>query len=333
MTTLSHAMPGAPQAKAPLVRWRYLPEISVAAAYAILLAALALFQPGFFHRRPDESQSRFFNACVDMAPILIMAIGMLIVIVCRHIDISIGSELSVCAILAGLMAQAGWPMPVVAIATIAAGAIMGAINGWLIAGLGLPSIVATLATMEIFAESLRWIRQGQFVSNLPDGFQWFGLSQSAGQSTLIGVALLVLLVFAIGMRWVAAMRTVYAVGSDLEAARLAGIRPRRVVFWVFVLMGSLVGLAAMLKAVRSPDVDPNIGNGWELTVIAAVVVGGAAITGGRGTLFGTLIGVALLGTIGPAQGFVGVPAQWDKAVRGVIILGAVASDGIPRRKN
>ena len=124
----------------------------------------------------------------------------------------------------------------------------------------------------------------------------------------------------------------YATGSDPEAARLAGIRPRRVVFSVFVTMGALAGLAALLNAVRFADVDPNAGTGLELQVIAAVVVGGVAISGGRGTLLGSLIGVALLGSIGRALVFLHVSAQWEKAIQGLIILLAVATDAFSRGK-
>jgi rhamnose transport system permease protein len=112
---------------------------------------------------------------------------------------------------------------------------------------------------------------------------------------------------------------------------LAGIRPRRVVFGVFVAMGGLAGLAALLNAIRFVDVDPNSGAGLELQAIAAVVVGGVAISGGRGTLAGSLIGVLLLGSIGPALVFLGTQPQWEKAIQGLIILLAVASDALPRK--
>lgn len=169
--------------------------------------------------------------------------------------------------------------------------------------------------------------------DLPASFQWFGLSQAAGRATIVTVAAATFALFAIASRWLVAGRAVYAVGSDQEAARLAGVRPPRVVFFVFVVMGALVGLAALLNAVRFTDVAPNIGIGWELQVIAAVVVGGTAISGGRGTLVGSLIGVALLTTIGPSLNFFGIPSQWEKAVQGLIILLAVASDGLYRRAN
>jgi rhamnose transport system permease protein len=213
------------------------------------------------------------------------------------------------------------------------GAGLGAVNGVLVAGLGLPSIVVTLATMVTLRETLRWYREGELVRNLPPAFQWFGLGQGAGQGLTMAAALAVWLVLAWSLSYVAAGRAVYAVGSDLEAARLAGIRPRRIVFAVFVLMGTLSGLAALLNAIRFADVDPNAGTGLELQVIAAVVVGGTAISGGRGTLAGTLIGVALLATIGPGLVFLGIQAHWEKALQGAIILSAVAADSLNRKRN
>jgi rhamnose transport system permease protein len=144
-------------------------------------------------------------------------------------------------------------------------------------------------------------------------------------------SLVVLVVFGWGMKNLAAGRAVYATGSDQEAARLAGIRPARVVFGVFVLMGMLSGLGALLNATRFAKVDANAGEGLEMQVIAAVVVGGTAVSGGRGTLFGTLVGVALLGSIGQALVFLGTKPQWEKAIQGVIILLAVATDALERR--
>jgi rhamnose transport system permease protein len=212
------------------------------------------------------------------------------------------------------------------------GAGLGSLNGLLVAGLRLPSIVVTLATMVTLREALRWSREGEFVRNLPADFQWFGMSQSAGQVAIVGIALAVLVAFAWGLRYLAAGRMVYATGSDAEAARLVGIRPRRVVGSVFALMGALVGLAALLNAVRFVDVDPNAGLGLEMQVIAAVVVGGTSIAGGRGTLWGTLIGIALLATIGPALVFLKTEAHWERAIQGAIILIAVASDAFNARR-
>jgi len=168
--------------------------------------------------------------------------------------------------------------------------------------------------------------------DLPDGLQWFGLRQSAGQWTLIGLALVVLAALALGSRHLAAGRFVYAVGSDAEAARLAGIRPRLTTFGVFVFMGALAGLAGMMNVVQSPQVDPNSGTGLELKTIAAAVVGGIAVSGGRGNLWGVLGGLLLLACVSPALTHLHVEPHWEKAIQGGIILGAVAAEGLHRRK-
>jgi rhamnose transport system permease protein len=303
---------------------RHRRELSVAAAYVLLLLFLALAAPRFF--RPEALRA----FVVSNASVLVAAVGMTLVILCRQIDISVGSQFSICGVVAGLLARAGLPIPLVGLGTLLAGAGLGAANGALVAGLGLPSIVVTLATLVIWRESLRYVREGEFVRDLPGAFQWFGLGQAPGQWAVVAVALVTFLAFAWGLRNLSAGRAVYATGSDPEAARLAGIRPRRVIFHTFVTMGALSGLAALLNAVRFADVDPNAGSGLELQVIAAAVVGGTAISGGRGSPIGTLIGVALLGSIGPALVFLGTQPHWENAIQGVIILLAVASDALYR---
>jgi rhamnose transport system permease protein len=307
----------------------YKRELSVALAYLVLLGVLAVFAPRFYQG------DKFLNILVASAPVLVAAVGMTLVILSRNIDISIGSQLSIYGVVAGLLAKMGMPMPLVAVATMAVGASMGALNGLFVAILGLPSIVVTLATMVMLREGLRWWREGESVKNLPPDFQWFGLGQSGGQWMIVAIALITFMVFAWGLRYLSAGRAVYATGSDPDAAFLVGVRPKRVVFWVLTLMGALTGLAALLNAVRFPQVDPLAGTGLELQVIAAVVVGGVAISGGRGTLAGVLAGVALLGTIGSALVFLGAEAYWEKALQGAIILIAVASDAFEfkRRKH
>jgi rhamnose transport system permease protein len=323
---------------------RYRRELSVAFVYACLLGLLAVQAPRFYQG------SQLGNIFVQCAPVLVAAVGMTLVIIARQIDISIGSQLSLCAVCAGLMAGAGLPMPLVAGGTMLVGAGCGALNGFFVAGLGLPSIVVTLATMAVLREGLLWWRQGEFVRDLPATFQWFGLNRvgnrtatngffdaltlglGAGQWLILITALAVFVVFAWAMRNLAAGRAIYATGSDPEAARLAGIRPQRVIFGVFVLMGALTGLAALLSAVCLPQVDPRQGEGFELQVIAAVVVGGVAVSGGRGTLIGPFFGVLLLGTIKSALVFLGTEAQWEKVIQGAVVLIAVASDAFQLRQ-
>jgi rhamnose transport system permease protein len=280
---------------------------------------------GFF------SVNQIRNTLVAVAPVLVAAIGMTLVILARQIDISVGAQVSVCGVMFGLLVREGVPVFVAVIAVIALGTIFGLINGWLVAGVKLPSIVVTLATFVILREALRYGREGEAVYGLPASFQWFGCDGATGPWIVVGIAAGVFLLFAWGMHYLAAGRAVYATGSDAEAARLAGLRPDRVTVGVFSVTGGLAGLAAVLTAVRSSTVDADLGKGLELQVIAAVVVGGTAISGGRGTHLGTLLGVLLLGTVGPALLFLGFPPQWEKAVQGIIILLAVAADAFGRR--
>jgi len=299
----------------------YFREWSVAFALAALLLVLAIRAPSFFQK------SQLLSIISGTAPVLVVACGAALVIISKQIDISIGSQFALCSIFLGLLVKAGWSVPLAAGAAILAGTLFGAVNGILVAGLGLPSIVVTLATMVTWREALRWWREGEFVRDLPDAFQWFGLGQARGQATVILIAIVILLLLAFATKHLSAGRYLYAVGSDAEAARLAGILPQGVTFWVFVLMGAMTALAAVLNAVRFADVDPKTGTGLELQAIAAAVVGGAAISGGRGNLWGVLAGVCLLACIGPALVFLNLPPQWEKAFQGCIILLAVAADG------
>jgi len=299
---------------------RYKREISAAAALGVLLVIVAIVAPSFF------SPGNFRDLVINNVPTLIVAIGMTLVILVGQIDISVGSQFAVCSVAAGVLAKTGMPMPFVLVGVILIGALMGGLNGTLVGWLRLPSIIVTLAMLVMWRDALRWITEGAWVQDLPENFQWFGLGQRAGEFTIVVIALILFAAFAWSLRNLIIGRKVYAVGSDAEAARLAGINSPTVVFWVFVIMGSLVGVAAMLNAVRFSSIPGNSGMGLELKAIAAVVVGGAAITGGRGTMIGTLIGVALLGTIGTALTFVGINPFWEKAIQGAIILAALASD-------
>ena len=304
---------------------RYSRELSVVGALLAVLLGLGLFAPAFFSPQP------LLSLVTREAPTLVVACGMACVIITRQIDISVGSMFSVCSVCAGLLVARGWPLVLVLPASVGLGALFGAFNGFLIAVLRLPSIVVTLATMVTLRQGLNLIRQGEFV-NLPDRVQWFGLSQTAGQLVLVGAALGLLVALAWSMRHLAAGRYLYAVGTDTEAARLAGIRPQLVTLLVFVFIGALTGLGAMMNLAQSPQVQPLTGNGLELKVIAAVVVGGVAISGGRGNLWGAFAGLLLLACVSPALTHLHVEAYWEKAVQGAIILLAVVADGLRSRK-
>jgi rhamnose transport system permease protein len=297
-------------------------ELSIVAAIAAIAAVLALVAPGFF------TLANLRDLLLTNVPVLIVAAGMTLVVLTAQIDISVGSVFAICSVAAGVFAVAGVPtLAAIALATLV-GALLGALNGVLVAWVRIPSIVVTLAAMVALRDGLRWVTQGAWVQNLPPGFHWFGLSQSASDFITIAAAVIIAVKFAWALRYLAAGRAVYATGSDANAARLAGIDPQLVVFSVFAITGALTGFAAALNAVRFEQIPSNAGLGLELKVIAAVVVGGVAITGGRGTILGAVLGVVLLGLIGPALTFLGFSAYWERAIEGGIILAAVSMDAL-----
>ena len=304
---------------------RWIREWSVVGVLALLLAYLAWQAPAFFQLQP------LLSLLAREAPSLVVACGVAMVILVRQIDISVGSQFSVCSVIAGLLAAAGWPLAAVVPVAVLVGGSLGLVNGLLVAWLGLPSIVVTLATLVALRQGLNLVRQGEFV-NLPERIQWLGLPQAQGQWLLVAGAVGLVAVLAWGLRHLAAGRWLYAVGSDAEAARLAGIRPRTVTLFTFVLMGALTGIAAMMNVVQSPQVQPLTGSGLELKAIAAAVVGGVAISGGRGTMWGVLAGLLLLACISPATVHLHIDAYWEKAIQGVIILAAVMVEGLRQRR-
>jgi rhamnose transport system permease protein len=245
---------------------------------------------------------------------------MTFVIIVAEIDISVGSLFAVTAVACGALAKDGCPLWLLPLATLLMGAALGAMNAGFVAFLGIPSIVVTLATMVIWRETLRWVSGGAWIEGLPASFQWLGFGQSVGRVMIAGVALAVFLFLAWASRYLWVARAIFATGSDREAARVAGVPIRSVIFWVFVMMGALTGLASFLNAIRFSDVPANGGMNLELKAIAAVVVGGTPITGGKGTMLGTLLGVALLGCLAPALVYLGINPIWEKAIQGGIIL-------------
>jgi rhamnose transport system permease protein len=298
-------------------------ERSVAIALGVLAMVLAVAAPGYF------SAENLRDLFLVNMPVLVVATGTTLVILAGEIDISVGSAFALCSVIAGAAAKSGLPLVAAVLAACGAGAAIGALNGALVAYGHIPSIVITLAAMVAVRDGLRWATQGAWIADLPPTFQWLGVSQQAFP-LLSGAAIALLMIgTAWTMRYVAAGRAVYATGSNVEGARLAGIDTAFVKLMVFTLGGALTGLGAVLNSVRFNQIPSNSGLGLEMKVVAAVVVGGASMTGGRGTFTGTVLGVMLLGAIGPALTFLGVSAQWERALQGVIILMAVALDAAP----
>lgn len=306
----------------------YARELAVAVTIAVLLLFLAFTTHGYF------SQENLTDLFLANTPVMLISLGMTLIILTGEIDISVGSTFAICSVLMGISARAGMSDVASGLVACLVGAACGALNGAFVAYLRVPSIVVTLATMVALRDGLRWATQGAWVENLPRNFQWMGLTQPGYTVITIAVVALLIGTTAAGLHFFRIGRAIFATGSNQAAARIMGIRTHRVVFSVFTITGALTGFAAMLNAVRFNQIPSNSGLGLEMKVIAAVAVGGVAITGGSGTIAGTVLGVVLLGAIGPALTFGGINAYWEKAIQGGIILCAVAANvlGNYRRK-
>ena len=304
---------------------RHQREMSAAIAIGALALVLAAVAPGYF------SAENLKDLFLGNAPVLVVALGATLVMLAGEIDISVGSVFAICGVVAGITSKLGMPVAVAALAACAAGALLGTVNGVLVAYLRIPSIVVTLATMVALRDGLRWSTEGAWIENLPRRFQWLGLTQGSYPWVMLAGVAGLTIVIAWTMRHLAAGRAIYATGSNADAARLAGLDAALVKASVFIMAGTWTGLAALLNSVRFNQIPSNAGLGLEMKVIASVVVGGTAITGGRGTIAGTVLGVVLLGAIGPALTFLGVSAYWERAIQGGIILTGVTVDAIRSR--
>src|SRR6185369_17553453 len=180
------------------------------------------------------------DLALNNAPVLLVSIAMTFVILIGQIDISVGSQFAVATVAAGLLAKTGIPIALILPCVILIGVLMGTINGVLVGSVRLPSIIVTLAMLVAWRDALRWVTGGEWVQNLPDNFQWFGMGQQLGQWLIVLASLAVLVVLSWALHSLAIGRAVYAVGSNAEAARLAGIDPARVTTTVFAVMGALV---------------------------------------------------------------------------------------------
>ena len=266
---------------------------------------------------------------LNVAIVALLAVGQTVVVVTRNIDLSVGSVLGFVAFATGvLFADHGVSIPVAFAAGILIGAAFGAANGLLVSLGRVPSLVVTLGTLYIIrGADFAWASGRQInAADLPNSFLKIGSTSVLGIPVLPLITVVVMVVVGTVMRSYRAGRELYAIGSNPEAATLAGIRVTRRVFAAFVASGALAGLAGVLYAARFGTIDATAGTGIELQVVSAVVVGGVAIFGGAGTAYGAALGALLLSTIGSALVILKVNPFWEQAIDGALLLVAIALD-------
>lgn len=304
-------------------------------------ASLVLILLGLF-AVTSALNPRFLSAqslrdlALNVAIVALVVVGETLVLLMRHVDLSVSSILGLSAFLSGALfvAHPGLPVWLAFVAGIAMGAVLGAVNGWLVAYGKVPALVATLGTLYVY-RGLNYaiVHGGQITaSDLPAAFSRFASGSLLGVPNLVLLVLVVMVLFGVYLRSYRSGREYYAVGSNVEAAVLAGIDVNRRVLTGFILSGAIAGLAGVLYLARFGTVDASAGSGLELQVIAAAVVGGVAITGGVGTIAGAGIGALLLGVIGSALVALRAPAFWQQAIQGALLLLAISVDIVLARR-
>lgn len=255
--------------------------------------------------------------------VAIAALGMFVVILSGQIDVSVGAILAFASTLAGVVAQKNLPLPAVVIVVMVFGAFLGLINAAIVVGLRLHSIVATLGTLSVFRGALIAITGGQWIV-VPPSVQSLTQNTVLMMPIAVYIALGAAVMVGIYLRNFEGGRRLYTFGSNPEAARLVGTNVTVAQGLPFIINGALVGLAGVVIASQFDNIQSNSGQGFELTVIAAVVVGGADIFGGSGTVIGTMLGALLISVLGTILIFFHVSSYWEETVQGAIILLAVA---------
>jgi rhamnose transport system permease protein len=291
---------------------------------------LAVFGVTTLHNHDFANASSVQQLLSGAALIAMLGVGETLVIVTRNVDLSVGSIVGLSAYIIGDLFSHHHGMPVILgfVVGIAVGAVIGAVNGFITAALRVPSLVVTLAMLYIIRGIDGLVVNGVIIvpSSIPNTYVAIGFRTFLGIPWLALIAAAVVVIVAYAMRSFRSGRDLYAIGSNPEAAALAGVPTARRVFSAFVISGALAGLAGALFLALHAEVDVTAGTGYELLVVAAVVVGGVAIFGGSGTVVGAALGALLLNTINQALVASRVSAFWNEAIAGALLLLAIAFD-------
>jgi ribose transport system permease protein len=295
----------------------------------ILLCVIFTFTTNVFF-----SVRNALNVLDQVTVLGILAVGMTLVIVIGGIDLSVGS------ILAFVMMVMGWlkdsfnvPLPLAILIALLCGAVCGLINGLLVTKARLPAFIATLAMMSIGRGLANIVTDGRQVVGFPDWFTSLSTVRHFGfLSITVALFLILVAITWIFLRYRSAGRSLYAIGGSAEVARLAGIKVQTLTIWVYIAAGTLAGIAGIAQASRLDSSEPSAGLGYELDTIAAVVIGGASLSGGIGGIGGTIVGVLIIGVLHNGLNLIGVSPFIQQVIIGAVIAVAVMADTLRRKE-
>lgn len=301
-------------------------ELTLIMLITVIIVVMANINPYFF------SFSNFRAVAVGMTPTAIIVIGMAILLASGGFDLSVGSVMALSSTVVAMLLLTGMPIFIAVLCGLIMGGVIGVANGVLVTSFGINPLIATLGTMSIARGIALVLTEGFSVSSLPSSFAWIGKASFGGFPVIVIVTLLLVVLFDLAVRHTRFFRQVYFIGANEKAAMLSGIHVNRVRIILYALTGILAAFAGILLASRLMSGTPTAGNGIELQVLAAAVIGGASLRGGEGTILGAFLGVVFVALINNTMTMLAVSIYWQMIVIGGVLIMAVALDMLIRSK-
>ncbi|WP_019182137.1 ABC transporter permease [Microbacterium yannicii] len=327
MTTMTDAAPTRVYQAHAKPAWRRVLLTRESAIIAILILVILV---ALATVRNFDSPLTVTYLLRDVAPILLIALPMTLIIITEEIDLSVASIVGLSSVMTGILTQAGLPFPVAAVVAVLVGTIAGAFNGFLVTVVGLPSLAVTIGTLALFRGIAVGLLGTTAITDFPE--EWTDLAKANIPGTPVPVIMIPFVVlailFAVVLHFTPFGRSLYAIGLNKDAAAFSGIDVGRTKFLLFVLSGAVSGFAGVYFTLLYSNARGDNAMGLELQVIAAVLLGGVSIFGGRGALHGVIAGVLLIGTLGSALRLAGVTSDIINVITGVLLIVSVISSSL-----
>lgn len=295
--------------------------------YVLMVAIVLLFLIMLFFAPNFTTLGNLEQILIVSAGLTVGAIGMTMIIITAGIDVSAGAILGTSASVFATMLSAGHPTFSI-LAALATGSALGAVNGFLIAFIGIPPIIVTLGSMSIFRAIDFSYLQGKWVSNFPNPFVFLGQGMFLGIPIQLISIVILLIIFTYIFRKTSFGRNIYAIGGNISASKYYGVSVKSTLFAIYVLAGVLYAFAAIVETSRTSIVQTSTGAGWELEIIAATILGGTNILGGSGSAIGSFLGAFFIASVESALVFLNTPPIYNDGILGVLLILAVITDYI-----
>lgn len=314
------------------------PVIKPLIALLLMVGVMSVLSGNF------ATTDNFFNVLRQVSVNLCISVGMTMVILTGGIDLSVGSILALSGAVAAGLSKNGFSFPAAdlyvgftfwgcILAALLIGAALGSFNGWMITRFKVPPFVATLAMLTIARGLTMLYTKGFPITGLGESFSFLGTGWFLGVPMPVWVALLIVAFFAFFMFKTRTGRYIYAIGGNKKASLLSGIKVNNIILWVYTLAGILSAVAGLMVTARLDSAQPNAGSGYELDSIAAVVIGGTSLSGGKGSIAGTVVGALIIGVLNNGLVLLNVSPFWQQVIKGFVILGAVILDKVSPGKS